>query len=279
MPFRHIALPALAALGLALLLGACTTHTAGIDSGAVLQGGYGTRTTYQGDTSAPLEGRVQSTGVIADGNGGIITTPGVPFGQQNPNHTDARELKLKVRELAEQLVADMRDCSLQGVVALPTDFVDLNNFERTSAFGRLVGEQLFHELNQRGYPVREYRMAGSVKVRKEGEFILSRALSNKSTGGSVVIVGTYSATPDSVFVNARLVRPNGRVLRTANLVLENNPTLNRMLRASSGGGARSTLALGKSGEGSGMRIRDFDNAVRPAPPQNLTPFDQGQDIH
>jgi hypothetical protein len=203
---------------------------------------------------------------------------------------DARELKLKVRELAEQLVADMRDCSLQGFVALPTSFVDLNDFRRTSAFGRLMAEQLFYELNQRGYPVREYRHPGVLRGKPGGgEYALSRELGALSTkSGAVVIVGTYSSAGNAVFVNARLVHPgDGRVLRTANLVLQANPTVKRLIAATSIGGDSSSGRISsgsassgnKSAEAGTMRIRDFEQAVRP--PQNTaaTPFDRGEDIH
>ena len=210
------------------------------------------------------------------------TIEGVKYDPQDADYVDARELKLKVRELGEQLVADMKDCSLQGTVALPTSFVNLNNFNESSDFGRLVGEQLFFELNQRGYPVREYRMSGNIQPRaKAGEFALSRELGTVSarSGNAVVIAGTYSQANNAVFVNARLVRPkDGRVLRTANVVIETNPTIRRMLAAKSFSGA------GGAGKGSGMadgtmRIRDFDRAMNPPPPQSLTAIDKGQDIH
>lgn len=207
------------------------------------------------------------------------TIEGIRYEPDDVDYADARELKLKARELAEQLVVDMKDCSLQGSVALPTSFVNLDDFRETSAFGRLVGEQLYFELNQRGYPVREYRINGSIRPRvAAGEFALSRNLGKVMARypGSVIILGTYSQAPNAVFVNARLVRPSdGRVLRTANMVIESNPTIQRLLqRGRSGAG----MMGGKLAEGT-MRIRDFDNAKQPPAPQNLTPFDQGQDIH
>lgn len=258
------------------LLGACQSPPKDLSEGAMVRGTYGPRTTYDGKEFSTLEGAVESSTVVRDGEGNVVIIPGAKFEEQNPNYVDARELKLKVRELAEQLVADMRDCSLQGIVALPTSFVNLNDFNQTSAFGRLMGEQLFYELNQRGYPVREYRLPGSIRVKpRDGEYSLSRELGALSTSsGAVVIVGTYSSTKDAVFVNARLVRPrDGRVLRTANLVLQSNPTLRRLLGVTSGG---------KSAQTGTMQIRDFDEATRPPEPSTPaggTPFDMGEDIH
>ena len=206
------------------------------------------------------------------------TIEGVRYKAPDPAYADARELKLKLRELSDQLVADMQDCSLQGSVALPTSFVNLDDFNETSAFGRLIAEQLFHELNLRGYPVREYRMSGNIQPRtRAGEFALSRELGRLSarTGQAVVIVGTYAQGNNAVFVNARLVRPkDGRVIRTANLVMESNPTIERML------GSKSRNMKGGSTVADGtMNIRDFDTAMRPQEPQNLTFIDKGEDIH
>jgi hypothetical protein len=244
-----------------LLLAACQSSPKDLSHGAMVRGGY--------------------PAVAANDE-----IPGL-----NRHYADARELKLKVRELAEQLVADMRDCSLQGIVALPTSFVDLNDFRRTSAFGRLMAEQLFYELNQRGYPVREYRHPGFIRGKPGGgEYALSRELGSLSTkSGAVVIVGTYSNAGNAVFVNARLVHPrDGRVLRTANLVLESNPTVLHLLQASAGSGTSfggTTPADGrgsspKSSAGTGtMRIRDFDAALYPPRSGATTPFDQGEDIH
>lgn len=265
---------------LPLLLCACASKPRqDLSEGTVVRGTYGPRTIYKGEEVASIQGNVESSVALPDGNGGVVLLPGVKHEPQNEGYVNARELKLKVRELAEQLIADMRDCSLQGTVALPTSFVNLNDFNETSALGRLISEQLFFELNQRGYPVREYRIPGSVRVKpKQGEYYLSRALGDVSarSGNAVVIVGTYSNAKDAVFVNARLVRPkDGRVLRTANLVLDGNPLLTRMMRASGG----SHLALGGSGGGSGMQIKDFERTMRPPAPQNLTPFDKGEDIH
>jgi hypothetical protein len=216
-----------------------------------------------------------------------ITVSGMTVPAPDPGYTAARELKLQMRELADQLVAEMRDQSLRGSVALPVSFVNLDNFNETSAFGRLLAEQLYFELNQRGYPVREYRLDESVHVRRqEGEFFLSRERGPVAPRSSVVVVGTYSRSPGAVFVNARLVRPSdGRVLRTADMVLEANETvvalLNSRVSRHTSGHARpgKNASGGSAGTTAGMRIRDFDMAVRPDDLVETTPFDRGEDIH
>lgn len=252
--------------------------------GTVVRGESGPDILYRGEKISSMQGDLETGTVFRDGAGGAILVPGVKYERMNADYVDARELKLKIRELSEQLVTQMEDCSLKGTVALPVSFVNLNNFNETSAFGRLIGEQLFFELNQRGYPVREYRIPGAIRVtERAGEFYLSREIGGLSPAGSVVIVGTYSTAPGAVFINARLVRPgDGRVLRTANLVLQTNDTVNKLLRMTASGGmfssGSSRSSAGAAGDCS-LDIRDFDEATRPKTPTNLTPFDQGEDIH
>jgi hypothetical protein len=43
-----------------------------------------------------------------------------------------------------------------------------------------------------------------------------------------LVVGTYYRDKDAVFVNARMVRPDGLVLRTAQLILPMNNLVTRM---------------------------------------------------
>ena len=154
-------------------------------------------------------------------------------------------------------------------MALPVSFVNLDNFNESSSFGRYIAEQLFYEFNQRGFPIKEYRVPGNISVREnEGEFFLSRALGDicVPAHGSVVVAGTYYSDPQAVFVNARLLRPSdGRVLRTANLVLQSNGLTKRML-------SNSAVQL-QAGE---MRIRDFKETTAPSA---LSPIDTGSDIH
>jgi len=186
---------------------------------------------------------------------------------------DARELKLKVRELAAQLIAGM-DPSLGSMVALPTSFVSQDDFSQTSPLGRFMAEQLIFEFNQRGFPIREYRLGSAITVKEgQGEFLLTRKVAPVSAKApnTVFVVGTYFLDRQAVFVNARLVRGNGTVLRTGQVVLGNSPITRRML-AGTGGGGVSGMMLQKGG----IPILDFKTATQPT---NLTPIDMGADIH
>ena len=174
-----------------------------------------------------------SLGLLAPNLDGTYTLiPGGPRPSPAPGTIEAQELKLKVRELASQLLDTWPNQTLTGVVAIPTTFVSLDNFRETSGLGRYMAEALFYEFNTRGFAVREYRTNGTIHmVPGQGEFTLSRALPDIriSQDWAALVVGTYYQDRDAVFVNARMVRPSdGLVLRTAQLVLPMNDMVRRM---------------------------------------------------
>ena len=203
--------------------------------------------------------------VVPDTGGGLIWMP-APAKPASPGYADARELRLKIRELASQLIANMPS-SMRGTIALPTSFVNQEDFSQSSALGRFITEQFYYECNQRNFPVREYRMATGVSIGEDGEFLLSRSPKNisTSTAGVVFVVGTYFVDRQAVFVNARLLRGDGTILRTGQIILPNSSMTRRML---AGGG--------KKLQGGSLPIRDFKTTTQPT---NLTPFDQGEDVH
>lgn len=206
--------------------------------------------------------------LLPDGQGGLVwQQSGLPRVLPDAETIDARELKLKIRELAEQLISGVRDRSLRNVVALPTTFVDQDNFKRTSSFGRYIVEQLFYEFNQRGFPIREYRLNNAIHTEpQQGSFLLSRELADIPVGNTVAIVGTYYQDRSNVFVNARLIRgSDGRVLRSGQLVIPLTGVTRRML-------ARTNRTIPNATIG----IRDYKDTTIPAGDSVL---DRGYDLH
>lgn len=176
--------------------------------------------------------RFESSILMPDGRGGYLVSPGGPRQGQPAAVIEAQELRLRVRELASQLLETRSNEALAGLVALPTSFVDLNDFTDSSPLGRYMAEAMFYEFNQRGVPVREYRMDGKIRMREaQGEFALTRQLPplNVKQKWSAVLLGTYLKEGNAYFVNVRLVRPiDGMVLRTGQIVFGNNTLLAEM---------------------------------------------------
>jgi TolB-like protein len=91
-----------------------------------------------------------------------------------------------------------------------TSFTDLNKLSETTPFGRLVAENLIHELQVRKWKVYEVRLSNSLIINENGEFSLSRDIKKiKDTykvGG--IVTGTYSEGNNHVIVNARVMDIN-----------------------------------------------------------------------
>lgn len=157
---------------------------------------------------------------------------------RNNGYVDAVELKLKCRELADQMLSTVPNSALQGFVAMPTSFVDENNTSRSSPLGRLIAESMFYEFNQRGFPTREYRLTGKIDVvggKNDLALAANQVVPTKGQKWAALLVGTYYADKDATFINARLVRASdGLVLRTAQLVLPNTPVVARMSQSDGG---------------------------------------------
>lgn len=170
--------------------------------------------------------------LVPNASGGTMLIPGAKRNGPNPYYEEAVELKLKAREIAAQLLDTHNNSALTGLVAMPVSFVNLDDFNDSSPLGRYLAEAMFYEFNQREFPVREYRLTGSIALREGvGEVAISRSLPPIATNQSwaALLIGTYQRDPSAIFVNARLVRPaDGLVLRTAQLVLPLNSLNTRM---------------------------------------------------
>lgn len=146
----------------------------------------------------------------------------------------------KTRSLVHQLETYYRG-SHAGPIGVAT-FVNVDDLHNTSTFGRTYAEQVMSELAMAGFDVIELRHADAIQfLATSGEFALSRDVSvlrrERSLGG--VVVGTYSVSPDRVYVNSRLIDPSTSVVLAAGTVeMPKTYEITRMLR---GGSFPSTL--------------------------------------
>ena len=98
---------------------------------------------------------------------------------------------------------------------LVTTFVDNNDLERTSQFGRILQEHISSRLVQLGYPVREIKLTGQLKIEpKSGESILSRDIQRiaPSTKSQAILVGTISISNRTIYISSRLVHPGSKAI-------------------------------------------------------------------
>ena len=116
---------------------------------------------------------------------------------------------------ADALLKNTREIDLYPNKALlVASFVDVDNVQLSSTFGRMIAEQIGSRVAQRGYKVIEVKLrTQSIFVKgtenpNEGEFLLSRELQDISLqhDAHAVIVGTYAKGPEVVYVTAKLIR-------------------------------------------------------------------------
>ncbi len=117
---------------------------------------------------------------------------------------------------------------------LVASFVNIDNVQQSSTFGRMIAEQIGSRLVQRGYRVIELKMrTNNVFVQeKTGELLLSRQLQNISVqhDAYAVVVGTYGDGKEIVYVTAKLVRAqNNVILSSYDYSLPVGPVTKKML--------------------------------------------------
>jgi TolB-like protein len=104
-----------------------------------------------------------------------------------------------------------------------TSFVDLNQFNKTTVFGRLVSESMFNELYIRKFKVADIRGQNAVSINANGEFHITRdikKLKKHIEGINYILVGTYvKFENNSLLLNARILDSlNGDVISSARIV-------------------------------------------------------------
>lgn len=155
----------------------------------------------------------------------------IPF-REHHNQSVGR---FKTSYLAEQIDSYYRG-SDPGPIGITT-LVNLDDLYVTSAFGRVYAEQLISELAMKGYEVVELRHSDALQFMNEGgEFALSRNIGSVRTARNLggVVVGTYSASPERVYVNVRLLDPKTSVVLSAGSVeMDKTKEISRMLRGGS----------------------------------------------
>ena len=118
-------------------------------------------------------------------------------------------------------------------VLVPT-VVDLGNLERSSAFGRLLAEQMASRLTQIGVSVSELKLRGNLFVNPgQGELILSREIREISSNqnADAVLVGTYTDAGDAVYVTLKLVRATDSTVSSAyNFAMVKSQTVASLLQ-------------------------------------------------
>lgn len=150
-------------------------------------------------------------------------------GKKDPAPTDpglksaenGLQLRLKVRELARQLLVNVKQPLEEETITMAT-FVNLGHLYKTSSLGRCLTEQMLGEFQAAGLNVLEVRKSVGMMIREGfGEYSLSRDMGELSYvhAAQVMLVGTYTVSDGQLFLAARLLRnSDGLVVSSAGMV-------------------------------------------------------------
>ena len=137
----------------------------------------------------------------------------------------------KIIFLADQLERNL-DRKNSSMSFLVSSFTNLNNLAETSPLGRLIAENLMHELQGRAWRVYEPRLMQNFVINKNGEFTLSRDVRHlrEQYGVSNVVAGTIMNSDDQLIINARVIDTNtGMVVSSGQIQIPSNWFTNGLL--------------------------------------------------
>jgi len=142
------------------------------------------------------------------------------------------------QELVRNLLKNKSYEKLHGKTMVVTTFSDINNLEHPTRFGRTLAETLLSTLSQNGIKVQEFRTATAINLApQKGELLLTRnpeELKN-SIRAEAVLTGTFSETPTTVIVNARIIDFKTRTtLSATSMEIIKTPIVEQLLREDGG---------------------------------------------
>jgi TolB-like protein len=172
----------------------------------------------------PSSGAKSDKGVVKENNDVQITKEHIKIAHDmQVNVTDQPTLDATITSLATQMMRNKKMKTNKPV--LITSFVRLDNFKKTTEFGRIVSESLINELSNRGFNIIEYRGQMAVSINEKGEYFISRnpyKIKDKIPN-TYVVVGTYSRQYGKVMLNARVMdNITGRIISSARATYVHN---------------------------------------------------------
>ena len=135
---------------------------------------------------------------------------------------------------ADELIEAIGDKIRRDKPLLAASFVDVNNLEKTTTFGRILPHQLLSRFAENGFFVTETLLRKDIFIEEQGgEFLLSRAITEigKSHDAEAVLVGVYAVGKKTVFVTAKIIgMEEGQVLASYNYDLPLGPDTKHLLK-------------------------------------------------
>lgn len=131
--------------------------------------------------------------------------------------TTAENFNTRIAVMSRELEKNMDHRNAQDRFVV-TSFANLDKLSETTSFGRLVAENVIHELQLRKWRVFEVRLTRDIIINETGEFTLSRDIRQLKEQYNItgIVTGTYSIAGNTVILNARVIDINtGLVISSA----------------------------------------------------------------
>lgn len=113
-----------------------------------------------------------------------------------------------INEIANQLLLNISRNHQINYKLVVTSLVNLDNFDTTSSFGRMVAESLINEMHSRRFKVIDFRTRELMTINNEGEFVLTREANElkDEMPYTLMLVGTYTLLDnDRIVINTRIM--------------------------------------------------------------------------
>ncbi|MFL6676347.1 MAG: FlgO family outer membrane protein [Massilia sp.] len=157
-----------------------------------------------------------------------------PAGDESANPPTSNAVVGANYRAADALLAQLKGKLIDGQPLIIATVVNIDALDQTSTLGRLVSEQVSTRLAQGGLKMLEMKLRNNVYLkRNQGELMLTREIGEvaRTHDAQAVVVGSYAETPDSVFVNIKVIQPTSNlVLAGHDFVLQKDSTVRAMVQ-------------------------------------------------
>ena len=135
-----------------------------------------------------------------------------------------KNLNSVIADISRQLKLSQNQNSLDNKIVV-TSFVDLDNFSKTTPFGKILAESMINDLYMYQFHPIDFRGRDNLLVNENGEFYITRKTQElkDEIETADILVGTYSKFDlNSTVINVRILDfENGEVLASARVIYVN----------------------------------------------------------
>lgn len=168
--------------------------------------------------SAPSKNSYSNNKHLSQTNNNVqVTKEYMKIAQDQEHHvTTQYTLESTINSLATQMMRNQKMGTNKPVII--TSFVRLDQFKKTTEFGRVISESLINEMSNRGFNIIEFRGQLAVSVNDQGEYFITRKVREMKgrTPNTYVVVGTYSRQFKKIILNARVIdNVTGKIITSA----------------------------------------------------------------